>query len=381
MLYVAMVIGKDDRISSDTQKDARQRVDLIVSNFQKLYPNVQVQLALYRRSMLMAELRSRSEADLGPDLVLTDAQQAKALLREGLTDPLPQTERSSKQTDPGILKHVRLQDGRLAGQPLVLYPQIACFNSQAIAAPPQTLNELLQVGAAGARVGLSVAMNEVLWTAGSLNALPALAAAARNQSLSADQRDRITGWLTWLQQASNQRNLTFFENQGQLTTLLGNRELDWISCTSDMLFRLKDRLGDDLGIAPLPSGPNGSAAPMNLLRVLALGKDSSAHQRSIAIALSDYVTNPLLQRNLSLLSTSFVPVNPDVMIATKSSKNLAALELALKDSQIQGDNLTAIEGDGPTTETMTNLLIPLVFGVSQPQTTTDELISILSQES
>lgn len=120
---------------------------------------------------------------------------------------------------------------------------------------------------------------------------------------------------------------------------------------------------------------------MNLLRVLALGKDSSAHQRSIAIALSDYVTNPLLQRNLSLLSTSFVPVNPDVMIATKSSKNLAALELALKDSQIQGDNLTAIEGDGPTTETMTNLLIPLVFGVSQPQTTTDELISILSQES
>ena len=148
-----------------------------------------------------------------------------------------------------------------------------------------------------------------------------------------------------------------------------------------MLFRLKDRLGDDLGIAPLPSGPNGSAAPMNLLRVLALGKDSSAHQRSIAIALSDYVTNPLLQRNLSLLSTSFVPVNPDVMIATKSSKNLAALELALKDSQIQGDNLTAIEGDGPTTETMTNLLIPLVFGVSQPQTTTDELISILSQES
>ncbi|QNI69043.1 bacterial extracellular solute-binding protein [Synechococcus sp. BMK-MC-1] len=381
MLYVAMVVGKDDRISSDTQKDARQRVDLIVSNFQKLYPNVQVQLALYRRSMLMAELRSRSEADLGPDLVLTDAQQAKALLREGLTDPLPQTERSREQTNPGILKHVRLKDGRLAGQPLVVYPQIACFNTEALESPPQTLNELLQVGAAGARVGLSVAMNDVLWTAGSLNALPALATASRNQDLSTGERDRITGWLTWLQQASDQRNLTFFENQGQLTTLLGNRELDWISCTSDMILRLKDRLGDDLGIAPLPSGPDGSAAPMNLLRVLALGKDSSAHQRSMAIALSDYVTNPLLQRNLSLLSTSFVPVNPDVIIAAKSSKNLAALELALKDSDIHGDNLAAIKGDGPTTKTMTNLLIPLVFGVSQPQTTADELISRLSQGS
>ena len=381
MLYLAMVIGKDDRISSDTQRDAKKRVDLIVSSFQKLYPNVQVQLALYQRSKLISELRRRNAADLGPDLVLTDAQQAKELLREGLTDPLPQTERNTVQTDPTLLKQVRLNDGRLAGQPLVMFPQIACFNTQVIQKPPETLNELLEVGAAGARVGLPVNMDEVLWTAGSLNALPAMAAASRNQALSAEERGRITGWLTWLQQASNQRNITFFENQGQLTTLLGNRELDWISCTSDMLFRLKDRLGDDLGIAPLPSGPNGSAAPMNLLRVLALGKDSSAHQRSIAIALSDYVTNPLLQRNLSLLSTSFVPVNPDVMIATKSSKNLAALELALKDSQIQGDNLTAIEGDGPTTETMTNLLIPLVFGVSQPQTTTDELISILSQGS
>jgi arabinogalactan oligomer/maltooligosaccharide transport system substrate-binding protein len=178
------VIGKDDRISSDTQRDARKRVDLIVSSFQKLYPNVQVQLALYQRSKLISELRRRNAADLGPDLVLTDAQQAKDLLREGLTDPLPQTERNTVQTDPTLIEQVRLNDGRLAGQPLVMFPQIACFNTQVIQKPPETLNELLEVGAAGARVGLPVNMDEVLWTAGSLNALPALAAASRNQALS-----------------------------------------------------------------------------------------------------------------------------------------------------------------------------------------------------
>jgi len=381
MLYLAMVIGKDDRISSDTQKDARQRVDLIVSSFQKLYPNVQVQLALYQRSQLISELRRRNAADLGPDLVLTDAQQAKDLLRAGLTDPLPQTERNRVQTDPSLLKQVRLNDGRLAGQPLVMFPQIACFNTQVIQKPPKTLNELLEVGAAGARVGLPANMDEVLWTAGSLNALPALAAASRNQDLSAEDRDRITGWLTWLQQASNQRNITFFENQGQLTTLLGKRELDWISCTSDMLFRLRDQLGDDFGIAPLPNGPEAPAAPVHLLRVLALGRDSSSSQRSMAIALSDFVTNPLVQRNLSLLSMSFVPVNPDVMIPTKSSKTLAALEQALEASQVQIDNLSVIDQDGPLSRRMTNLLIPLVFGVSQPNTSTDELIQILNQGS
>jgi maltose-binding protein MalE len=381
MLYLAMVTGNDDRISSATQKEARRRVDLIVSSFRKLYPNVRVQVALYQRSKLSSELRKRSRADLGPDLVLTDVQQAKELLLEGLTDPLPRSQRSRRQTDPTILKQVRLKDGRLAGQPLLMFPQMACFNTGVINNPPKTLNDLLQVGAAGARVGLSVAMHEVLWTAGSLNTLPALAAASRGQTLSPTQRERITTWLTWLQQASNQRNLTFFENQSQLTTLLGNQELDWISCTSDMLFRLRKRLGDDLGVSPLPSGPDATASPVNRLRVLALGRDSSKNQRSMAIALSEYVTNPLVQRNISLLSMSFVPVNPDVIIPTKSSKTLAALEQALKDTQKQGDDLAAVDGNRPLTQRMTKVLIPLVFGDSQPKNSADELVPIMRSES
>ena len=69
------------------------------------------------------------------------------------------------------------------------------------------------------------------------------------------------------------------------------------------------------------------------------------------------------------------------MIPTKSSKTLASLEKALKASQVQGDNLSAIDQDGPLSRRMTNLLIPLVFGVSQPRTSTDELIPILGQGS
>ena len=108
---------------------------------------------------------------------------ARELLREGLTDPLPESKRTKEQTDPTYLEWVRSQDGRLAGQPLFVLPQIACFNTQAIQQPPESLNDLLKVGAAGARVGLSMNMFEVLWTAGSLNALPALVAASRGTPL------------------------------------------------------------------------------------------------------------------------------------------------------------------------------------------------------
>ena len=294
---------------------------------------------------------------------------------------MPESQRTKEQTDPTYLKEVRSQDGRLAAQPLVVIPQIACFNAQAFQQPPESLNDLLKVGAAGARVGLSIDMFEVLWTAGSLNALPALAAASRGNPLVPEQRDRIANWLTWLQQASNQRNLNFVENDVQLMTQLSNRELDWISCNSGMLTRLRDQLGDDLGVAALPNGPdNASAAPFNLLLVTALGRDSSAKQRSMAIKLSDYITNPLVQKQDYVLMNSFLPVNPNVIIPTKSSKRLAAIAQARHQFQEHSSDLAALYARGLLFGQLSDVLTQVVSGVSQPNTSTDELISILSQK-
>ena len=377
VLYMAIETGF---ISTDNRKDTDSDVKRIVSKFQKLHPNVQVQFSLYESSNLISELRKRSSYGLGPDLIVAGAQ-TKELLREGLTDPLPESKRTKEQTDPTYLEWVRSQDGRLAAQPYVIFPQIACFNSQAIQQPPESLNDLLKVGAAGARVGLSMNMFEVLWTAGSLNALPALVAASRGTPLVPEQRDRIAAWLTWLQQASNQRNLNFVNNDTQLATLLGNRELDWISCNPSSLARLRDQLGDDLDISALPNGPhNASAAPFNVPVVMALGQDSSAEQRSMAIKLGDYITNPLVQRQDFLLPMSYLPVNPNVIIPTKSSKRLAAIAQARHQFQEHSSDLAALYARGLLFGQLSDVLTQVVSGVSQPDTSTDELISILSQK-
>ena len=379
VLYMAIETGF---ISTDNRKDTDSDVKRIVSKFQKLHPNVQVQFSLYESSNLISELRKRSSYGLGPDLIVTTKFKAKELLREGLTDPLPESKRTKEQTDPTYLEWVRSQDGRLAGQPLFVLPQIACFNTQAIQQPPESLNDLLKVGAAGARVGLSMDMFVVLWTAGSLNALPALAAASRGKPLGQEQHDRIAAWLTWLQQASNQRNLNFVDNDPrQLARRLGNRELDWISCHSGMLTRLRDQLGDDLGVSSLPNGPNNaSAAPYQWLLVIALGQDSSAEQRSMAIKLSDYITNPLVQKQDYVLMNSYLPVNPNVVIPTKISKSLAAIAQAKHQFQEHYSDLVAIYTSNPPLDQINNMLTQVVSGVSQPNTSTDELISVLSQK-
>ena len=46
MLYLAMVIDQDSRINTATQIDFRRRIQLIISDFRKIKPNVEVQVAL-----------------------------------------------------------------------------------------------------------------------------------------------------------------------------------------------------------------------------------------------------------------------------------------------------------------------------------------------
>ena len=99
MLYLAMVIDQDSTIDTATQTDFRQRIQLIISDFRKIKPNVEVQVALYKRANLNQELQRRNASDLGPDLVVTDAPQANQLLSDGLTEEIPLQKFKLQQTE------------------------------------------------------------------------------------------------------------------------------------------------------------------------------------------------------------------------------------------------------------------------------------------
>ena len=377
MLYLAMVVDQDSTIDTSTQTDFRQRIELIIRDFRKIKPNVEVQVALYQRANLKQELQRRDASDLGPDLVVTDAPQANQLLSDGLTEPLPFQTFNRQQTDEALWERVKLNDGRITAQPIVIYPQIACFNRETVETPPTTLQELLQQGASGTRVGLAVNFSELLWTAGSLGAIQSLANASDGQKLSAQNTETMVGWLAWLQRASAQQNISFFQDQGQLENLLKDGELDWVSCNSNSLLRLRNQMGDNLGVSALPRGPAGAPSPMNAVRVLALGANSSPRQREMAINLAQFITNPMVQRNLSLRSLAFLPVNPAVAVPVRSSRTLATL-VQSRDDSVQYESALAqlahhrnLDRDG------SQVLIPLVFGASDPRSSLTSLLKAL----
>ena len=377
MLYLAMVIDQDSTIDTATQSDFRQRIQLIISDFRKIKPNVEVQVALYKRANLKQELQRRNSSDLGPDLVVTDAPQANQLLSDGLTEALPFKSFKRQQTDQVLWERVKLDDGRITAQPIVIYPQIACFNRKIVQNPASTLQELLQQGASGTRVGLTVNFSELLWTAGSLGALQSLARANDDKNLAAQDTETMVEWLAWLQRASAQQNISFFQDQGQLENLLKDGELDWVSCNSNSLLRLRKKMGDDLGVSPLPRGPAGTASPMHTVKVLALGANSSQRQRDMAVSLAQFITNPMEQRNLSLRSRAFLPVNPAVAVPVRSSRTLATLVQAREDSMLHESALAGFAHHRNLDRNVSQVLVPLVFGASNPRSSQKSLLKAL----
>ncbi len=380
MLYMAIAIDQDSAIETEVQADFRRRVKLIFSDFRKVEPNVKFQIALYKQDELVKELRRRNVSDLGPDLVITGAKQSKELLTSGLTETLPIKTIKRHQTEKSLWKWVELDDGRIAAQPFVIFPQIACFNRDIVQEPPTTLKTLFQQSANGTRVGLSVDLSELLWTAGSLGALPSFATLDRGKKVSAEGRESMLGWLSWIERAGSQQNITFYQNQAQLEDLLKEGELDWVSCNSNSLLRLKSAMGEKLGVSQLPKGAAGDPSPVNNLRVMALGANSSRRQRQAAIDMMRFITKPMVQRKLSLRSKIYLPVNPTVSLPVGSSEILSTLIQSRDNSTQYKASLAQIAHHTKLDDDDALGIVPLVFGASSPRSSLESLIKFLESE-
>jgi len=325
MLYVAVAIQDESKLTSENAALFRQRFNQLVRDFRRVQPNVLMQLSLYPEGQLRQRLLLRDRAGLGPDLILTGADSANTLLRAGLTDPIPDDPQLRQASSPGLLQRLRSRQGQLAAQPMVLFPQLACYDRRQLPTPPTSLSGLLDSSAAGVPVGLPIDLRQLLWTAGGFNAIPSLTEAALGQQPSPIERSQIRNWLAWLQQASDQQRVTFMPNQTALRHSLSQGGLAWVSCNSGELDLLRHKLGPHLGVSALPNGAANSASPVNRLRVLALGRNSSSAQREMALELIRFTVAPLVQRGFTLDSLSFLPANPNVSVPVQSSSVLQAM--------------------------------------------------------
>lgn len=376
-LFLAIGIGGAQGVTSAMLQDQKRQTMALVRAFRQLHPGVTVTVAVYREDQLDRELAARHAAGFGPDLLLVNGSTAHNLEHLGLVRPIRVPAPVRAQLIPAVLRRAELADGSLVGLPLFLQPQLACFNRGRLAASPGDLAGLLRASEQDVEVGLAITPGELFWTAGSLGAARSLHRITEGQGFTGDDRRAILGWLRWLQTANLLERVNYFPDDETLIRGMVAGRLDWIPCRSGSLSRLRHSLGDRLGLAALPNGPGGGPSPINSLRVLAFGVDSSPEQRRLADALARFSINPLIQRDLTVSTQEVLPVNRYVPAPVASSAVLSALVSA----QRQGEANNWITRELPASDSrfprVLQTLVRLVFGEITPEQATDALIAVL----
>jgi ABC-type glycerol-3-phosphate transport system substrate-binding protein len=183
-----------------------------------------------------------------------------------------------------------------------------------------------------------------------------------------------------LRAADLQQHVTVYPTETELLKELMVGSLDWIPCRSINITRLRSRLGRNLGVSPLPSGPFGAASPITRERVLAFGVNSSPDQRKLALALARFAISPLHQRDMVLRNQYVLPVNRKVAPPVSSSSVVAAMEEGRQQS-IQSSTLRLVgKSSKSQRDAWQALLTRYLFDDLSQQDTLKGLIDLLGGE-
>jgi hypothetical protein len=126
---------------------------------------------------------------------------ATDLLRAGLTRTVRMPAALLARMDPAEARRFQNPNGELTSVPVLLMPQLACFDRRRLAQSPATLDELLQQSSQGLRVGLPLDGFNLAWTFGSLGVVESVEELFAGQPATEERRQALGRWLSWLQQA------------------------------------------------------------------------------------------------------------------------------------------------------------------------------------
>lgn len=311
----------------------------LIDKFRALNPGVNIHVSHYPAGEFLAATRFRDSRGLGPDLIVSRVITALQLHQQGLSSPVTMNRDVLVGVQPRFHESFR-QGTKEFAVPFLAQPQVACYDRRRLQQPPQTIDELLALSAKGLRVGLPLSVGEIFWTTSAQGASHAVAQLldgppnGRGAALSAADQQALQRWMAWLHDASLQQNVSFSDDPLDLVQQLQRGERDWISCTSIWIDGLRQRMGPNLGVSELPGGVDTPTTPISRLLVWSYGRHSSARQRVLAEQFVAFSLNEVNQKQLMDSVPGNLPVNPNVLIPTRSSALMASLASSLSHSRM-----------------------------------------------
>jgi maltose-binding protein MalE len=244
---------------------------------------------------------------------------------------------------PVAVEAMRYQGG-LYGLPLTVNLDVLYYNRTLVEEPARTLAELQQQAAAGTPIALDYTFRHAFW------GIPAFGGQLIDaQGQLALGQGSFVNWLSWLQQARDTANLLLLPDRSVLLTRFLNRNSAYYVAGPAALPQLQAALGaDTVGVARLPSGPDGDAGSLLTATGLLFSDRLSASQLELAFTVANYLTSIQSQRTFFAMADQ-IPTNigfdvpPEAPLAAVAEQvqagvllvNLPVIDLLLR----QGDSV------------------------------------------
>ena len=328
-LFITYDVGEENFKEESAQ--TRIVLDKFFERFKKSNPDINLVYINYKSKNFYGQIEKDNTLDLGPDLVIVNQFNSTELIARRLTSDLPKQQFFDSIYSPRMQADAKINN-KYTYAPFAISTQIACFNRTTIKKSPSTIDELKKISASGKKIGLSSDLYQLIWTAGTQGAIAELSSIGR-QRASNPTYPAIKKWLQWIETAALYQNISFHENQRELSNKLKNNELDWVTCHGIQLGDLKKTMGHSLGVSALPNGTTSKAFPTHITYGFSLGKNSSQTQREMAMKFIKANVNAIAQRKLELDNTGFLAANQNVFIPAESSKILTALNTSFHEQR------------------------------------------------
>ncbi len=286
-------------------------LDNAIARFRQIHPDVNIkQQAFTDIATMLAEFQVAADAGLGPDLIIAPGQQIPPLANARLIDPVVGIldEATIQRTAPAALDALRYQE-KLYGLPVTMDTLVLYYDTRLVETPATTLDGLLAEAAQDRVVAISTNFVDAFW-----------GVQAFGGSLFDDEwrvildRGGFANWLAWLKDARDTPGMILDSNREALRNRFVEHSIAYyVGYASEMGLLVEGKGEANVGVATLPAGPNGSAAPFLKTQGFLFSTVSSENQRRLAIELTTFVTNAEQQSSM-MRASRLIPVNTRVRV-------------------------------------------------------------------
>ncbi len=285
----------------------------VLERFQGLHPDVTIHTqAFASRDELLAQFRLSAQSGLGPDLLIGQASWVRPLADENairsIEDQIPAETREHYAR--GAVESLTYKK-ELYGLPISLEVPALYYNRRMVETPATTLDELLAQAANGKTVLMSTDFADAFW---GVQAFGGRLFDAEGRAI-LDQGG-YANWLDWLRNARDAPGMILDSNREALRERFLSEDGAYYIGRPNELHQILEALGEDyVGVAPLPSGPTGSAGPFLGVTAALFSTVSSPNQHLVSVELGKFLTNSeqsatLMRRARLVPANSRVRINP-----------------------------------------------------------------------